>query len=468
MSRISKLRDGFARRFGMGAIGIATKMAATYTEFDFASFLRGDDRRARHHSGQVVDQKTVTAWNAASACQRILYNTIAMLPWNVRRLVDDRGTSEVSRGPVQELLTVRPNSYQTPFEFKAEIAGELVSDGNFYVEKVRGRRVVGELWPIPHQHIYPDWFNRKTGREKVYDISSGFDGRARTLTGDDIAHGMLRSVDYGLTGESPVILGALGLSVPMAVQQMVSNFFTQGARPSGILTGDKPIDAKRRQELDEEWRNSHGGLGNMQKTAVLGSGLTYQAIAASMTDAQAIQLLEWGVSDTARVYGIPLWMLQSAKGQNVYGTGVEQVSLGFVRYTLNPYNTLIEQAITRSLVFDSSEFVRFNVDEILRGDVRARFAAYQLAVNANNPWLMRNEIRSMENLPPDDTSGDGDRFLLPENNMGAGAAQGGDNNGGGNQQLSEEEMLAELVRNVVASEEFARAVIDVQAADGGA
>jgi HK97 family phage portal protein len=87
-----------------------------------------------------------------------------------------------------------------------------------------------------------------------------------------------------------------------------------------------------------------------------------------------------------------------------WGTGIEQVTLGFVKFTLQPYLTRIEQEINRKLIRKPDEFVEFNLKGLLRGDTKAENESLRQARGGSQGpgWLTLNEIRRIDNLPPID------------------------------------------------------------------
>ena len=89
-------------------------------------------------------------------------------------------------------------------------------------------------------------------------------------------------------------------------------------------------------------------------------------------------------------------------------SNIEQQSLEFVKYTLDPWVSRWEQAIHRSLLLKNEKkdyFVKFNVDGLLRGDYQSRMNGY--ATGMQNGFLSPNDIRSLENMDliPDELGG---------------------------------------------------------------
>ena len=97
-------------------------------------------------------------------------------------------------------------------------------------------------------------------------------------------------------------------------------------------------------------------------------------------------------------------------------SNIEQQSLEFVKYTLDPWICRWEQAMLRSLLSAEDKkkyFIRFNVDGLLRGDYQSRMNGY--AVARQNGWLSANDIRELEDLDKIPAELGGDLYLINGN-----------------------------------------------------
>ena len=106
-------------------------------------------------------------------------------------------------------------------------------------------------------------------------------------------------------------------------------------------------------------------------------------------------------------------------------SNIEQQSLEFVKYTLDPWVIRWEQSIMRSLLTPEEKktyYAKFNLDGLLRGDYQSRMNGY--AIGRQNGWMSANDIRELENLDRIPTEEGGDLYLingnmLPMRNAGA-------------------------------------------------
>lgn len=127
---------------------------------------------------------------------------------------------------------------------------------------------------------------------------------------------------------------------------------------------------------------------------------------------------QFQVADIARFFRVPLHMIQETTGSTSWGSGLEQLSLAFVIYTLLPWARRWEQAVSRDLISQPKQFYcEYLFDSLLRADIKTRYDAYATARNWG--WLSTNDIRRMENMEPVEG---GDRYLQPLNMQDAGSA----------------------------------------------
>ena len=352
-------------------------------------------------AGARVDPESSLSLSVVHACISLIAGSAAMLPAKTYRRLPNGGKEEARDHPHWRLLRHRPNEYQTAFEWDFQQTMCLLMRGNSYDEKIAGPAgVTSQLWPIHPLHLNVDWLDRKSGRQKVYDVSSAHDGRPRVLRADEVKHDLIMSLD-GLKGLSPLGLAREGIGLGFAMQTYGSRFFGSGSRPAGVLSTEQDIRAEKRQEIAQAWNAAHAGLLNSNKIAVLGNGLKFQPMSVPPEDAQFLESRKFQVADIARFYGVPLWLIQQTESQTSWGSGIEQMGIAFVTYTLGKWLCLKEASLNAHVVRQpNTYFIEYDVDALLRGDLKSRFLAYQAAVNSNNPWLSVNEIRARENLNP--------------------------------------------------------------------
>ena len=119
-------------------------------------------------------------------------------------------------------------------------------------------------------------------------------------------------------------------------------------------------------------------------------------------DAQLIASRSFQVEEICRVFGVPPHMVGHTQNTTSWGSGVEQMSIGFVKYTMQRHLRAFEQEINYKLFKTARNFVEFLTAGLERGDLKSRNEAYRIGLGrAGEPgWMTVNEVRALENMPP--------------------------------------------------------------------
>ena len=244
----------------------------------------------------------------------------------------------------------------------------------------------------------------------------------------------------GLVGYSPIAMAKNAIGMAIACEEYGAKFFANGAAPGGVL--EHPGTIKDPQRVRESWQSTFGGSGNANKIAVLEEGMKYTPIGISPEQAQFLETRKFQINEIARIFRVPPHMVGDLEKSSF--SNIEQQSLEFVKYTLDPWVIRWEQSIQRSLLSKDEKavyFVKFNLEGLLRGDYQSRMNGY--AIGRQNGWMSANDIRELENLDRIPEEDGGDLYLingnmLPLQNAGAFANINTDN---GKEEKSDEEVL---------------------------
>ncbi|WP_099333232.1 phage portal protein, partial [Actinomyces minihominis] len=234
----------------------------------------------------------------------------------------------------------------------------------------------------------------------------------------------------GLVGYSPIAMAKNAIGMAQACEDYGASFFANGAAPGGVL--EHPGTIKDPTRVRESWQATFGGAKNGNKIAVLEEGMKYTPISMSPEQAQFLETRKFQMGEIARIFRVPPHMIGDLDKSSF--SNIEQQSLEFVKYTLDPWVIRFEQAITAKLLTEAerrSVYVKFNLEGLLRGDYASRMNGY--AVARQNGWMSANDIRELENLDRIDEAEGGDLYLvngnmLPLNLAGAYATTQTENN----------------------------------------
>jgi HK97 family phage portal protein len=229
-----------------------------------------------------------------------------------------------------------------------------------------------------------------------------------TLSPSDVLHIPGLGFD-GLIGYSPIAMAKNAIGLAIATEEYGAKFFANGAAPSGVL--EHPGTIKDPQRVKESWNSAYQGSANAHKIAVLEEGMKYTPIGIAPEQAQFLETRKFQINEIARIFRVPPHMLADLEKSSF--SNIEQQSLEFVKYTLDPWVVRWEQSMCRVLFSESekpSYFIKFNVDGLLRGDYASRMSGYATA--RQNGWMSANDIRELENLDRIAPELGGDLYLI--------------------------------------------------------
>lgn len=364
-------------------------------------------------AGVAVDADAALKISTVWACVGLLAETIASLPLVVFRYVGEDGRERARNNPLYTILHDQPNQVQTAAEFREMMTGHVLLRGNAYAQIVPGARgAVDQLVPI-----HPD---RVTKVEKLangrlrYQIRQD-DNTTKPYNQEDIFHLRGPSKD-GVVGMSVVDYARDSLGLTVAAERYGGRFFRNDTRPGGVLKTAKKLSPDAAKRLKSSWQSAHSGV-NQNSVAVLEEGLEWQQVGIPPEQAQFLETREFQAEDVCRWFRVPPHMVGLTSKATSWGSGIEQMSIGFVTYTLMPWLTRWTQAISRDLILaPTTYFASFIVEGLLRGDITSRYGAY--ATGRQWGWLSVNDIRRLENMNP---VPNGDMYLQPLNMVEAGS-----------------------------------------------
>ena len=346
-------------------------------------------------AGAKVNEFTAMQTTAVYACVRILAESIAGLPLHLYEYRGN-GKERVPQHPLYFLLHDAPNPEMTSFIFRETMMIHLLLWGNSYAQILRdGRGRVMGLYPLLPNRMS---VGRDESGEIVYTYTPMSESnphlkgqRQITLRREDVLHIPGLGFD-GLVGYSPIAMAKNAIGIALATEEYGAAFFKNGARPGGVL--EHPGVLKDPSKLRESWHAVYGGTMNTGRIAVLEEGVKYQQIAIPPEEAQFLETRKFQIDEIARLYRVPPHMVGDLEKSSF--SNIEQQSLEFVKYTLNPWVVRWEQALQKALLTEKERkdyFIRFNVDGLLRGDYKSRMEGY--AIGRQNGWLSANDIRSL-------------------------------------------------------------------------
>lgn len=366
-------------------------------------------------SGKSVTERSSMQMTAVYSCVRILAEAVAGLPLHLYKYNESGGKERAAENQLYFLLHDEPNPEMTSFVFRETLMTHLLLWGNAYAQLIRnGKGEVIALYPLMPNRMTVDRDNK--GR-LYYQYRRGKDEAKLSrdniviLQPSDVLHIPGLGFD-GLVGYSPIAMAKNAVGMAIACEEYGAKFFANGATPGGIL--EHPGIVKDPARVRESWNAVYQGSGNAHRIAVLEEGMKYTPIGISPEQAQFLETRKFQINEIARIFRVPPHMVGDLEKSSF--SNIEQQSLEFVKYTLEPWLVRWEQAMVRSLLSKSEKeqyFIKFNVDGLLRGDYESRMNGYATA--RQNGWMSANDIRQLENLDRISEKEGGDLYLINGN-----------------------------------------------------
>ncbi len=373
-------------------------------------------------AGEPVNEHTALALSSGWACVNLLAGTISTLPLVVSRTMADGSRQAYTAHPLHRILHDSPNADQTASDFWEFTQAAIELQGNAYARKLKAStRLIG-LEPIaPGQMSRP---KRLPNGSIQYRWTT--DGKSFVGTEDDVLH--IRGFGGDpLGGMSTLEFARNTLGLARAIERAAGSTFKNGVRPSGVLTFEKFLSRENREIAETSLAEKFTTAMNAGRPLILEGGTTWQQLSMNPEDAQMLESRAFSVEEVCRFFGVPPFMIGHTDKSTSWGTGLEQQILAFQKFTLRRRLKRIEQALMKQLLTPEDRaqgvVIEFNLEGLLRGDSAARAAFYQSGLT--NGWLVINEVRRFENMPPVEG---GDVPRMQSQNVpitAAGAPQGG-------------------------------------------
>lgn len=358
--------------------------------------------------GGYVDPTRASGLATAHACIAIVSQNLAAMPLNVYRQTSNGGREKASDHPLYSVLHDMANPAMTAFEAREMLIASIMIAGNAFARiEWSGRGQVNAIYPIDPGSVAVE--RLESGRLR-YRVSE--QGREmRIYLQEEILHLRYRLARDGVMGLSPIQITRETFNLALTQQDTAARQAGKSFLPEGALTFPQVIGKDQRQGVLDKLEAKVNSDLSTRSVLVLDGGADWKSFSFSAKDAEFLDSRKLTNLDICRIWGVP----PTAAGitDNATYSNSDQESRALVVRCLAPMAKRLEQAMNAALLTDSarqSMFIEHDLAGLLRGDMKARYEAYQIGRNWG--WLSPNEIRGWENLP--EIVG-GDEYLSPLN-----------------------------------------------------
>lgn len=354
-------------------------------------------------SGFAVTDNSAMSVSTVYACMTKIAGAILQLPIHQYKL-DARGDRErIEPTPLWWLLNESPDDAWTSAAWKEWIVRCWGLRGDQVTEILRAKSASAGGAVVGLRPHHPDSVHiRRVGRRLAYDVQDQITGRAYTLDQDDVLHFSGFGFD-GLRSQSVVQWAARNaIGNALAAGDFMGRTMGEGAMPQIALSYPHKLSIDQAELLRKSFVATYTGTGARKIPLILTEGGTATTLSISPADLELMAARGFEKSEVCEAFGVPPILIGDSTKTSSWGTGIEQITIGFVRFTLAPMLCRWEEELNRKLFRRAGQFVEFSLDALLRGDSKAKSDAYRAALGgpgSGDAYMTVDDIRKLENLP---------------------------------------------------------------------
>jgi HK97 family phage portal protein len=357
-------------------------------------------------AGAVVNETTAMRVSAVYAGVRLLSGAVATTPCSFYRRTED-GRERANDHDYWWLFNEQPCARFSAATFWEFITTQSLLRGDGIAYIVRASRYsprATAVIPVPRGQVDILRVGDRLRYRIQEQLSDGTWGYF-IADQDDVLHFPGFGFN-GVHGMSVIQWGARqAIGIAIKADEHAGETFAGGASVQYAvkLPAGKTMTPQQQSDFRDAWVAKYGsGAGHSKIPLILTEGLDVAELSMSAADAQLLESRKYQVEDIARALGIPPHMLGAAN-VSAWGTGIEQMGLGFLKYAVRPHLTRWQQELNRKLFpVRDRVFAEFNVDGHMEGDSKAQAEYFGKALGGPGAqgWMTVNEVRRLKNLPP--------------------------------------------------------------------
>lgn len=355
-------------------------------------------------SGFAVTDYTAMLVSTLYRCLSTIAGAWMQLPVHQYRMLANDGRESMGQTPLWWLLNESPDDAWTAASWREWIVRCVHMRGDQHTEIIRkaGASSAGAIQSLlPH---HPDNVRpRRDGRRIVYDVFDPATGKSRGVDQDD----MLHFAGFGFDGlkSLSVVQHAARNSIgnALAASDFTGRQLGEGAMPKIALKYPNKLSPEQAKLLRESFVAAYSGPGSQKLPLLMTEGGEAQPLTWNAVDLELLASRRFEREDICQACGVPPVLIGENDKTSSWGTGVEQITLGFVKYTIKPHLTRWSQEMNRKLFRRAGQFIEHDLDELLAGDSKAQGEFFRSALGgpgSGDGWISVNQVRRRKNMPP--------------------------------------------------------------------
>lgn len=353
------------------------------------SLIGGNGDAGVSVSGRLIDRDAALRIATYWRCAYVFSGTCGMLPVDTFTRTPAKGITELreARGRV---LWGRPNPEVAQSVYWTTSFLHLGMHGNHYAYVDGDPRKPAALWPIDPRRVR---VGRDKAGTKVYEIDGTIPERD-IIDGGHFIH--VPGMGDGLVGFSPLEYAREDIAQALDAREYGTRFFAQGSGPGGYLSTDQELTGEQAEELSDAWEEQHQGVENAHRLAVIGKGTKWLSTEMDPEKTQALLTRAFTRAELAARWGIPEHLVGAHDKQSSWGSGLEEITLNFLTFTIQNPITVMEQTYS-DVILPSGQYMKFNEDAMLR--TKSLEQAQKLAIEHGHGVTNADEWRDLLDRP---------------------------------------------------------------------
>lgn len=357
-------------------------------------------------AGIYINDDSAMRQSTVYACVRVLSETIAQLPIEVQTRRKGQWVTAETHDVLG--LLAEPNDWQTQHDLISNLVAWSEMQGNSYLFKVKnGNGEVREVYPLESNEVEAAM---DSGRNIEYTVASSDLGINGVFGSDRIFHHRNFGIK-GYMGLSTITAHREGIGLALQMENHASSSYAKGMQTNKWVKLDAPLAGEALDFFKKELANYQGGE-NAGKMPVLSDAEIKEFTGVSAVDAQYIESRKLQKEEIATIFLVPVFLLNSTEN-TTWGSGLEQISRSFARFSLNPRLNRLSQTLVRELVPENARHrtrIVFDTDQFTLGEFKDRMDGYRAAIESG--VLNPNECRDIESRNPREG---GEDYRIPVN-----------------------------------------------------
>lgn len=365
---------------------------------DFLKLFSGSSETS---SGIRITAGSALRNSVVFACNRVLSESIASLPLVLYKEDENGNRAKAKKHPLYKLLNSNPNKESTTMQWRETMITNINLRGNHFTQIIRNKRGdIVSLWGLDTARMTAKRLEKTGEIIFIYNIGS----KEVAFNFGDILNVAGLSLD-GITGISPISYNRESIGVSVALDKFAGSFFKNGASPSGIFSIQGELSDEAFKRMKEDFPKSYAGMKNHNKPMILEGGASFSPITMTNVDSQFLEARKFQKQDISAIFRVPLHMINDLEKANY--NSIEQLSLGFVIYSLTRTLIRIEQCLQRDLLTEKERedgyYIKHNLSALLRGDIKSRAELYSKFVSTGIFTI--NDVLKLEDMNEVDNGG---------------------------------------------------------------